>query len=171
MRKIVLIAFCLLMLLPSAAFAELKIGVINFEGIVTQSEYGKRARDKMEARVKSIEASLSQAQQEIEKFQQELSKQSMALSQEAQKDKIAQYREKVIAFEKKRQESQQEIQKAEREIFQPVIELLVKVSQDYARKNGYHLMLNAKSSVIYAGDGLDLTMPILEAFNAASKGK
>lgn len=170
MRKLI-IAFCLLMLLPSAAYAELKIGVINFEGIVTQSDYGKRARQKMESKVKGIEASMQQAQQELEKFQQELGKQSMALSQEAQKEKIAQYRQKVIAFEEKRRQSQQEIQQAEREIFQPVIELLVKVTQDYARKNGYNLMLNAKSSVIFAGDGLDLTMPILEAFNKASKGK
>lgn len=166
-----IIAVCMLMLLPSAAFAELKVGVINFEGIITQSDYGKRARDKMQAKVKSIEASMKAAQQEVEKFQQELSKQSMALSQEAQKDKIEQYREKVIAFEKKRQESQQSIAAAERELFQPVIELLVKVTQDYAKKNGYDLMLNAKSSVLYAGEGLDLTMPILEAFNNASKGK
>lgn len=170
MRKLI-IAFCLLLLLPNAAFAELKIGVINFEGIVAQSDYGKRARQKMEAKVKGIEASMKQAQTELENFQKDLGKQSMALSQEAQKDKIAEYRQKVITFEQKRRESQQEIQKAERDIFQPVIELLVQVSQDYARKNGYHLMLNAKSSVIYAGDGLDLTMPILDAFNKASKGK
>ncbi len=170
MRKIAFLLF-LLMLLPNAAFAELKIGVINFEGIIAQSDYGKRAKEKMQAKVQQIDASMKKAQTELETYQKELSKQSMALSQEAQKGKIAEYREKVIAFEQKRRESQEQLQMAEREIFQPVIELLVKVTQDHARSNGYDLMLNAKSSVVFASESVDLTLVILDEFNKASKGK
>lgn len=170
MRKIAFLLF-LLMLLPNAAFAELKVGVINFEGIIAQSDYGKRAKEKMQAKVQQIDASMKKAQTELETYQKELSKQSMALSQEAQKGKIAEYREKVIAFEQKRRESQEQLQMAEREIFQPVIELLVKVTQDHARNNGYDLMLNAKSSVVFASESVDLTLVILDEFNKASKGK
>lgn len=170
MRQLI-IALCLVFLLPGAAYAEMKIGVINFEGIITQSEYGKRAREKMQAKVSSIDADMQKAQQDLEKFQQELSKQSMALSQEAQQSKIAEYREKVMVFENKRREAQEQLQQAERDLFQPVIELLVTVAQDYARKNGFDLMLNAKSSVVFASEPLDLTMVILDEFNKASKGK
>lgn len=170
MRKLIL-AVCIFVLLPSAAFAELKIGVINFEGIVTQSKYGQSARSKMQAKVKQIESSMQQSQKSLEDFQKEMSKQSMALSQEAQKAKIAEYRQKVMEFEQKRRQSQEQLSKAEQEIFQPVIQLLVKVTQDYARKNGYDLMLNAKNSVVYASEPLDLTMQILAEFDKASAGK
>jgi outer membrane protein len=170
MRKALFI-ICFLLLLPSLAAAELKVGVINIEGIVTQSEYGKKARAQMEAKVKSIEASMKAAQSELEKYQQELSKQSMALSQEAQKAKAQEYREKVMAFEKKRYDAQEELSKAENDIFQPVLQLLIEVSQKYAQQNGIDLLMNAKNSVIFATPTLDLTKPILEAFNKASAGK
>lgn len=170
MRTFILAAL-LLMLVPSAAFAEMKVGVINFEGIVAQSNYGQSAKKKMEAKVKQIESAMQATQKQLETFQKEMSKQSMALSQEAQKTKIAEYRQKVLEFEQKRRQSQEQLAQAEREIFKPVIELLVKVTQDHARKNGYDLMLNAKNSVIYANDPLDLTMVILDEFNKASAGK
>ncbi len=170
MRKALFI-LCFMLLVPSIASAEMKIGVINLEGIITQSQYGQKAKAKMDAKVKSVEATVKAAQAELEKFQQDLSRQSMALSQEAQKTKVNEYREKVIAFEKQRRQAQQDLQKAENEIFQPVLKLLIEVSQKYSQDNGIDLLINAKNSVIFADTKLDLTKPILDAFNKAAKGK
>ncbi len=172
MRKLIISAvFLALMLAPAAAFAEIKIGVINFEGIVTSSEYGKSAKAQMQEKIKAAEASLKKDQEELEKMQQELSKQSMALTQEAQKDKIGTYREKAVAYEKKRRDSQEQLVKAENDIFKPVLELLVKVVQEYGQKNGYDMILNSKGSVVYTVPNYDLTKEILTEFDKAHKKK
>jgi len=163
-----ILAFCLL--LPSVAFgADVKIGVVNFDHILTSSEAGKRAKDKFQAKMKGIEDSMRKEQQEIEKLQEEISKQSMALKQEAQKGKMEEYRSKVMAFEQKRRTSQEELGKAEQDIFKPMLDTLLSVTQTYAKKNGYTLILSAKQSVAYADPSFDLTQPLLEEFNRAAK--
>lgn len=169
MRKCIwLLAFCLL--LPSAAFgADVKIGVVNFDHIITASELGKRNKDKFQAKVKGIEDSMKKEEAELQKLQEEISKKSMALSQEAQKGKIDEFRTKFAAFEQKRRVSQEELMKAEQDIFKPMLDTLLKVTQEYAKRNGYSLVLSAKQSVAYTDPSYDLTQIILDEFNKSGK--
>ncbi len=172
MRKIVVAAFIFGLLLSSSAFAaDLKIGVVNFEAVMSQSEHGKKAREQMERKVKSMEDALSKDQKELEKFQEEISKQGMALSQEAQKGKFQEYREKAMAFEKKSRTMQQDLMKSEQDIFKPMLDTLVKVTQDYAKSKGFTMIISAKQTVVYADPAFDLTGAILQEFNKSYKGK
>lgn len=166
MRKIFFLTLVMGLLFCSNAIAkDIKIGVINFEGIITQSERGKKAKAKFQQKVKSIEASMTKMQKELEKMQQELTKQSMTLSNDAKAKKAENYRKKVMAFEKKRADSQKALGKAQSEIFEPMLAELVKIAQGFAKKNGYTLLLNAKNTVIYTDPSYDLTDKILKAFD------
>ncbi len=167
MRKTILFTIVLCLAFASTAFAELKVGVINVEQIIATSTKGKQAKSRIEQKMTGIEANLKKMQTDLENFQKDMQKQSMALSKDAQAKKLEQYRQKLSAFEQARRKSQEEFSQAQKTIIEPVISLLVKTTQDYAKKNGYDLVLNAKTTVLYATKALDLTDEILKAFNAA----
>lgn len=163
-----LLAFCLL--LPTMAFgAEVKIGVVNFDHIITNSEIGKRNKDRIQAKVKGIEDSLKKEEAELQRLQDEISKKGMALSQEAQKGKIDELRTKAAAYEGKRRNAQEELGKAEQDIFKPMLDTLLKVTQDYAKRNGITLVLSSKQSVAYTDPSFDITSAVMDEFNRAAK--
>jgi outer membrane protein len=148
---------------------DLKIGVVNFDYIITNSEAGKRNKDKIQAKVKGIEDSLKKDETDLQKLQEEIQKKGMALSQEAQKGKIEELRAKAAAYETKRRNAQDELGKAEQDIFKPMLDTLLKVTQDYAKRNGITLVLSSKQSVAYTDPAFDLTRPIMDEFNKAGK--
>lgn len=167
MRKTILFTIIFCLAFATTAFAELKVGVINVEQIISTSTKGKQAKARIDQKMKGIEAKLQKMQKDLEQFQKDLQKQSMALSKDAQAKKIEQYRSKVAAYEQLRRQSQDEFSQAQKTIVEPVISLLIKTTQEYASKNGYDLVLNAKTTVLFATKKLDLTQDILKAFNAA----
>ncbi len=167
MRKTILFTIVFCLAFATTAFAELKVGVINVEQIIAQSAKGKQAKNRIDQKMKGIEAKLQKMQKDLEKFQKDMQKQSMALSKDAQAKKIEQYRSKLAAYEQLRRQSQEDFANAQKQIVEPVISLLVKTTQNYAKKNGYDLILNAKTTVLFATKQLDLTQSILKAFNSA----
>ncbi len=167
MRKTILFTIVFCLAFATTAFAELKVGVINVEQIISQSAKGKQAKTRIDQKMKGIEAKLQKMQSDLEQFQKDMQKQSMALSKDAQAKKIEEYRTKLAAYEQLRRQSQEDFTNAQKEIVEPVISLLVKTTQNYASKNGYDLILNAKTTVLFATKSLDLTDEILKAFNSA----
>lgn len=167
MRKTILFTIVFCLAFATTAFAEMKVGVINVEQIIATSTKGKQAKARIDQKMKGIEAKMQKMQSDLERFQADMQKQSMALSKDAQAKKLQEYRSKLMAFEQLRKQSQEDFSNAQKQIVEPVVSLLVKTTQQYAKKNGYDLILNAKTTVLFATKKMDLTSEILKAFNAA----
>ena len=142
MRKVLLsiIVFCLA-LAPNFAFAETKIGIVNFEDIINNSPAGKKAKAGLEKMAKSTKAALEKDQAELKKLQDEIQNKSMGLSEDAKRKKVEEFRTKYLDFQRKTQEFQRKLAEEEKKVLQPIFDTLLRVTQEYGKKHDFTIIL------------------------------
>ena len=174
MRKIVFVVLSVLLLFPAVLCAQTKIGVINMEAVAKKSEPGREAMKKLQAEFKEMKAELDERKTEIEKLRDALQKQGLVLSREAKLDKELEYKRKVRDFQDLLQSFQRKTKAEEARLTQPIIQMMIKVIQDYGKKNGYTVIVDGKAGgLLYANDTVDITNKIIVELNKAwrSRGK
>ncbi|MFP4212488.1 MAG: OmpH family outer membrane protein [Desulfohalobiaceae bacterium] len=163
MRKL-LICTAMMFLLPALAQAqELKVGVVDLQYVLEESEPGQEAIQKLEQNFQGLQQRLDERKSELDSMREEMQKQSLVLSQEAQSDKESEFREKVQKFQELYQEYQNRMQAKEKELREPIIKELVEIIQDYGEKNGYDMIMDKQNSgLVYNKQEMDITEPVLE---------
>jgi outer membrane protein len=153
--------------LPLLAQAqELKVGVVDLQYVLENSEPGQKAIEQLEQEFKGLQQKLEQRKSELDSLRQEMQKQSLVMSQEAKSDKESEFRQKVQKFQKLYQEYQKRMQSKEQELREPIIQDLVEIIQDYGQEHGFDIILDKQNSgLVYSKQGLEITEPILEILN------
>lgn len=149
---------------PMAAQAQGKIGIINLDDAMSNSSAGKAALGGLKTKFESREKALAATGDELKKMQEELQKKSVALSQDAMKTKAADFENKARKYLEDRNKLQQEEQQAQQGVLQPLLTRLQKVVSEYAMKNGFTVILEARS-VPYFDPKLDVTAAIQAEFD------
>lgn len=171
MRKILTAVVLMLVLACPNAFAE-KIGVINMQEVVTKSEPGSQAMEKLKTSFESMKTNLDKRKEEIQKMRDDLQKQSMALSQEAKQDKEMDFKRKVRDFQDMFQDYQGKMKAEEDRLSKPIIEQVVSTIRDYGQKNGFTAILDSQNSgMVYFDKTIDLTNTIVTEVNKAWRDK
>jgi len=117
MKKIFLL-LCMLFILPVSTQAEdtIKVGAVDLQKVVYESEAGKKAISDLEALGKSKQSTIDEKRKVIEKLQSELEKQASALSSEAKKNKEDELEKLFRDYQRTVQDSQAEVKKREGEL-------------------------------------------------------
>ncbi len=167
MKKICLISLCLLLCLPGLALSQdLKIGVVDLQKVLEESEPGKKALKKLEKQYEEMKSELDSKKQAIDKMRQKIQEQSLVLSQEAESNKKSELNKKMRNFQNLYQKYNQKIRKKEQELKQPIIKKIVDIIDKFGEKQGYTLILDKKNSgVVYSLDSLEITQEILSRLN------
>ena len=161
MRTFIVLA---VLVMPVAAFAQGKIGIINLDDALSNSSAGKSALSGLKTRFESREKALATQGEDLKKLQDELQKKSVALSQDAMKAKAADFEAKARKYMEDRNKLQQEEQQSQQTVLQPLLSRLQKVVSDYAAKNGFTVILESRS-VPYFDPKLDVTAAIQAEFD------
>ncbi|WP_300164608.1 OmpH family outer membrane protein [Solidesulfovibrio sp.] len=152
------------LVMPVAAFAQGKIGIINLDDALSNSSAGKAALSGLKSKFESREKSIAAQGEDLKKMQDELQKKSVALSQDAMKSKAADFEGKARKYLEDRNKLQQEEQQAQQTVLQPLLSRLQKVVSEYAAKNGFTVILEARS-VPYYDPSLDVTAAVQAQFD------
>jgi outer membrane protein len=152
------------LMVPVAAQAQSKIGVVNLDDALGNSSAGKAAFSQLKSRFESREKALSAQGEELKKMQDDLQKTGVALSQDAKKSKAAEFENKARTYFEEQKKLQQEEQQAQQSVLQPLLKRLQKVLTDYAGKNGYTIIMEARS-VPYYDPKMDVTAAIQQEFD------
>src|SRR5699024_10721531 len=143
-----------------------KVGLVNPEQILAKSDAGQAAMAQMKAFKDKQTSSLKKERQALQKKAATLQKNASIQSDAAQKAAQEKFQKRAMSFRKKAQKAQNAFRKKRQELLQPLKAKLHDVVQSYATSHGFDVIINERM-VIYHKDGLDLTKPILKAFNAA----
>ena len=157
MLKTFAAAACFLLCYTVAAHAaELKVAVFDSQVVAEKSNVLKDAKAAMDK-------TFGPEQKKLEQQRAALEKQSTAMTsgdpakiaemQKAQRD----YSDKAGAYLRK-------IQAAENDVRQQVVATMNKAAADYAKKNGYNLILDSQS-VAYADGAMDVTNDMVTEVN------
>lgn len=170
MNKFATIIFVLSTLLLNAGFSRAddatKIGVIDMQKCIQQSESGKKAKGELEGAFNKKKKELQDQEAALKKAQEEFQKKQGALSEAAKKEQQGKLQEKFMKYQELLQKSQAEIQKKEQDMSEPIIRKIREKVTEIAKKKSLNLVLEKNENiVIFSDDKFDLTEEVLKAIN------
>lgn len=145
---------------------DFKIGYVDLQKALNESEAGKKAKNVFKAEVDRMEQSLERRKGEVEKLKDELEKKGLLLKEEERDSLERDYRQKLRDFERQYKDSQQELQIKDRELTGRILEELRQVIYDMGEQGNYTLILEGNNTVVlYGSKAIDLTETVIKTYN------
>lgn len=167
MRKVVLLAFFII-LLPSPLLAvdSLKIGCIDFQKVLNESDAGKKAKSDLESLIKSKQSVIDEKGKVIDKMKGDLEKQASVLSAEAKKSKEEELEKLLREYQRLVQDSQTEVKKKELELTDAIIKEIREIVEKMGEEEGYTLIIEETGGmVIYCKKDINITDTVMKKYN------
>ncbi len=153
-------------LAPGARAAEVKIGFVDLQRALNESNRGKKAKEEFKAEVEKLQAQLKKKKDQIESLKEQLEKKAAVMKDEERSNLEEEYRKKLRDFERDYKDSQADLQRKDSELTGAILKELQEVIQEVGDREGYTMIFEASSSaVLYGAKGADLTDLILEEYN------
>ncbi len=177
MKKFMMILAVSVLLLTAgsttyAADTAVKIGYIDLQKILLQSNEGRQAKTDLEKQFAARKKELGEKKQELEDMQNSLENQSSMLTRDALMQKQAEFVKKRDAFLKLVQQYDKELQEQDGELTKKILlqlqDIITKIGKD-----GHYTVILEKSQggILYAPQDEDLTDRVMKLFNEETAGK
>ena len=150
-----------------------KIGTINIEQAIFASNEGRRDFEALSKKFEPKQSELKGLADEIDSLKKQLSAQQDKLNEESRDKLVKQIESKQKSFDRATQDAQEDFQSQQGEIGNKILTKMAPLLQKYVTDNGYGLLLDTsqpwpRGPVIVSGPAIDITQPIVEAYNAQS---
>jgi outer membrane protein len=164
---------------PSAAAAAAakatgtKVGTINIEQAIFASNEGRRDFEQLSKKFEPKQNELKGSADEIDSLKKQLNAQQDKLNEESRDKLMKQIEAKQKVFDRSTQDAQEEFQGQQGEIGNKILTKMAPMIVKYASDNGYGMILDTsqqwpRGPVIWYGPAVDITQPIVEAYNTQS---
>ncbi len=155
-----------------AAEGPLKIGILDLNKAVNESDQGKKAKVELEAYIKGKQAALDELAKKAETLKNELDKQSDIMSAEAKKSKEDELARLSREYQRTASDSQVDVRKKENELTHGIIEKLKNVVKVIFEDENYTIIFEKNDgSVLYSDKTIDITDRVIRKFDESqSKG-
>ena len=167
-RSKLAIAFVVLVLaaaLPAAA-QELNIAVIDVQRVVTESDPGKEALQKLKLLQDGKIDEGRALQQQLSAMQEQMSKQRFTLSEERLAELSKQMEDGQIALQRFQDDAERELDEARRRELGGLEGRIIPVINEIGAERGFTLIFNKfQSGRVYADDTIDITDDVILRFN------
>jgi outer membrane protein len=156
---------------PRSAAAQSKIGVINIQEAIGSTAEGKKAFADLSKKYQPRQQELQRLQQEIQAISDQLTKQAATLSDDEQRRLSRDLEDKQKLLKRSTEDAQTDFSTDRDEAIRPIGQNIVKLISEYARQNGYALVVDdVQVPVYYASKEIDLTEEILKRYDAGYRG-
>lgn len=170
MRKLLAIFF--LLTLSTYAFGQdnVKIGYIDMQKALNESEAGKKAKAELEQMVKEKQVKIDEKVATRDKLVAELEKQSVVLSDEALRQKQDELDLLTREIERMASDARIELEKNQRELELDIVKDLDEIITKIGKEGGYMLILPA-DVILFSVEGIDITDLVIVKLNERFKSK
>lgn len=148
----------------------LKIAVIDVNKILNESEAGKEARKKMEARYEELKKKIEKVNQEARTMKEELDKQKILLGKEKAREREEALAGKVGELRQLTQEAEKEMQARQGELTREILKRVEGKIDKVVEEEKIDLLLDRGSGVVHAATSLDITDKVLSLVNQEKAG-
>lgn len=148
----------------SDARADMRIGVVNVQYAVAQTEDGIRAQNTFKKVFDKRQQDLDARQTDLTKMRDDIERQSRILSREALTRRMEDWQKRMVDLQTLYVEHNKELQKKQGELTNPIMKKLLGVISRIAKKNGYDVVIDAQA-VPYVRADLDLTDQVVQMYN------
>ncbi|MGC2635826.1 MAG: OmpH family outer membrane protein [Acidobacteriaceae bacterium] len=148
-----------------------KIAVINFEAVVQQTNEFQRDVADLQKKYQPRVDELKTLSQTVDSEKKQLQASGTTLSDVDRQSKMHDIDDKTKDLQRKSDDLRNDEQEAGQETMQQVGQKVFDIMSDYAKTQGFNLVLDAgqqNSGVVWATPGVDISKPVLDAYNAKS---
>ncbi len=169
MKKIFLLLLSVVLLIAASnalAADAPKIGLIDLQRALNESEAGKKAKSDLESLIKSKETIVDEKRKAIEKLKGEIEKQASVLSAEAKKAREEEMERLLRDYQRLVADAQAEVKKKEGELTGAIIRDVREIINKIGQEEGYTLILEtAEGLILYSKKELDITDMVIKNYN------
>jgi len=150
-----------------------KLGTINIEQAIYASNEGQRDFEALSKKLEPKQTELKNMNDEVESLKKQLNTSGDKLTEDARANLVKQIEQKQKALERAVQDARDDAQNQQNEIAQRILQKMAPIIMKYAGDNGYGVIVDTSNPwpqgpVLFAGPGVDITKPIVEAYNVQS---
>jgi outer membrane protein len=151
-----------------------RVATINIEQAIMASNEGRRDFENLSKKFEPKTNELKNLGDEIDSLKKQLSTQGDKMNEDAKAALVKQIEAKQKNAERASQDFREDAQAQQAELGQRILQKMVPVIQKYVSENGIGLLFDTSQQwpqgpVIMAGPAVDITQPIVEAYNVVSK--
>jgi outer membrane protein len=162
-----LAAVLLLPVMAPTASAQAKIGVVDLQRALNETEDGRRAKAQLQRLFQSRQEVLDKRQKDLVKMKDDIERQKDVLSRDALQQRLEKYQETFVELQSTYSEYQRELAQKEAELTRRILERMQDILRRIGQAEGYQLIVEVnEGGVIWAPSHLDLTDVVIQRYNA-----
>lgn len=167
-KTILAAAILFFLLIPASFGADVaKIGVVDFQLVLTTSSAGKLAQAEINERGKAMKAELEEKGAAIEKEKESFERESLVMSKEMRDEKVRELRIMVNDFKALQNKFKKEFERYEAVNVQGILKEVNGIIEELAKKEGYLLVIERRDGgLLYFPKSIDLTDRVIQIYNA-----
>lgn len=165
--KMKLVAMFLMATLVLPVFAEIVVGKVDMQKIITTIGEGKRVRDRIKKDFDAKQAEIKQEEDKIKAAQENFQKQALVMNDKAKTKKQLELQKMVMGIQEKTMGYQREIQRMEQEQMTPVLDKLKSIIDSVSKDEDVDLTIEAGSTpiILYSKVEKELTDQVIKAYD------
>ena len=162
----------IVLLAVSASFAQaqerLKIGFIDVQRVISESNAGKRARERFQAQIKKAEGDLLKERQDLERLKTDIEKKGLLLKEEERRNLEGDFQKRSVSLQRLMGDYQEELRQKESAMMADLLKELEGIVVEYGKAEKFTLILE-RSQILYSDQGTDVTAKVIENYNSRVK--
>lgn len=144
-----------------------KVAVVAMREAMMSTGDGQKAVATLQAKFDPTRADLEKRQKELQALTEQLRKSTNAVEQQKLNADIA---AKKKTFDRDAEDLNNEIEQQDNNLMQAISAKMGPVVDEYARKNGYTVILDAAEPLLWAADSANVTPDIIQLYNQKNGG-
>lgn len=162
----------LLLTFSLSSFAEVLVGLVDIQKVITTIKEGKGVQSKLEKSFNDKKAVLKKEEDKIKKAQEDYKKQAAILAEAARMNKERELQEMMMKLQNKTMEYQRDIQKMEQDMKKPILEKLRPVIDEVSKENKVAMTFELSAApIVYAEAKKDITDDVIKAYDKKHPAK
>lgn len=150
----------------SAPAAETTVAVIDVQRVVTESDPGKDALQRLRVLQEEKIAEGQNLQQELDALREQFNKQRFTLAEDKLEELNTQMEDKTIALQRFEDDAKRALEEARRTYLGRLEESIMPVINEVGKERGMTLIFNKyQSGLVYADEAVDITDDVIRRFN------
>ncbi len=168
-RRIILsVAFCVAMILGSSMLsyaADNKVGYINLQRLVNESEMGKKAKQDIQQLRSEKETELKGKLKEINELRALINEQGETMDFAERRDKAQELNRAYKDYQRLLEDAKEDISNEDQELVAIILQKADPVLKDVAKKQRYTIILKDANAIGYLDPSADITDDVLKELN------
>ena len=152
----------------ASAQERMKIGYIDVQRVIAESQSGKRAKERFQAQVKKAEVDVQKERQDIERLKSDLDKKGPLLKEEERRSMEADLQKRSVILQRTMNDYQQDLRQKESEIMSEILKEVEQIVNEVGKAEKFTLIFE-RSQIIYSDQGIDITSKVIETYNSRVK--